>query len=82
MGKIGYKIGLQVSVGHLCVPGAGIYIDSKPCHAGKEANYWTSRPVKMYDRDDHANYLFFYNYDYEIRCTYRHYGHSVRPVSE
>ena len=24
VGKIGYKNGLQVSVGHLCVPGAGI----------------------------------------------------------
>ena len=64
------------------LPAAGIYIDSQLYHAGKEAHYWTSRPVKKYDCDDHANYLLFYNYHYEIECTYRHYGHSVRPVSE
>ena len=63
------------------LPAAGQRDGSSLEHAGELGCYWSSTPHEKYSPLAH-NLLFGNAPRYKLWCTFRYYGHAVRPVSE
>ena len=79
-GKNGYKVTSKVNGRFIFLPAAGCRFSSSLNLAGSSGYYWSSTPFSSgtyyaYSLDFHSGYVY-------RNFSYRHFGQSVRPVSE
>ena len=79
-GVKGYKFTSKKNGKSIFLPAAGSRDGTDPYGAGTRGRYWSSSLFTV--RPSYAEYLIFNSVNVNTNYYYRHYGLSVRPVSE